>query len=331
MIASVYRRVLDIDVKPPFPRMRYSEAMDRFGNDKPDLRFDLQLKNLSTAFAGTSFKVFAEILARGESIYGINVTGDHTLSRRELDELTELVKTRYSMGLAWVKVGDAGWQGPIAKHLGDNERNAASTIANLRQGDTLLMVGGPAEQVRPVLGEIRLQLGTKFGLDKSDELKFLWITDFPLFDFSADDKRLVSVNHPFTAPHPEDLAMLEASPLKARALAYDMVLNGQELGGGSIRIHSRELQLKVFELLGLSREEAIDRFGFLLDALKYGAPPHGGIAFGVDRICMMLCGTDSLRDVIAFPKTQKAVDPMSGAPSEVDARQLKELSIKVTS
>src|SRR6266403_978058 len=181
MIASVYRRVLDIDVKPPYPRMRYDEAIDRFGNDKPDLRFDLELKNLSAAFAGTQFKVFAEIIARGESIYGINVTGDHTLSRRELDELTETVKTRYSMGLAWAKVGDAGWQGPIAKHLSDSERDAAATIANLKQGDTLLMVGGPAEQVRPVLGEIRLQLGAKFELDKSDELKFLWVVDFPLF------------------------------------------------------------------------------------------------------------------------------------------------------
>ena len=331
MIASIYRCVLDIDVKPPFPRMQYADAMDRFGNDKPDLRFGLELKNLTAAFAGTSFKVFAEIIARGEAIYGINVTGDHTLSRRELDELTESVKSRYSMGLAWVKVGDAGWQGPIGKYLSDAERSAAAEIASLKQGDTLLMVGGPAEVVRPMLGEIRLQLGAKFGLDKSDELRFLWIVDFPLFDYSADEKRMVSVNHPFTAPHPDDLAMLGSAPLKARALAYDMVLNGQELGGGSIRIHSRELQLKVFELLGLSREEAIDRFGFLLDALKYGAPPHGGIAFGVDRICMMLCGTDSLRDVIAFPKTQKAVDPMSGAPSEVDARQLKELSIKVTS
>ena len=331
MIASIYRCVLDIDVKPPFPRMQYADAMDRFGNDKPDLRFGLELKNLTAAFAGTSFKVFAEIIARGEAIYGINVTGDHTLSRRELDELTESVKSRYSMGLAWVKVGDAGWQGPIGKYLSDAERSAAAEIASLKQGDTLLMVGGPAEVVRPMLGEIRLQLGAKFGLDKCDELKFLWIVDFPLFDYSAEDKRLLSVTHPFTAPHPDDLAMLGSAPLKARALAYDMVLNGQELGGGSIRIHSRELQLKVFELLGLSREEAMDRFGFLLDALKYGAPPHGGIAFGVDRICMMLCGTDSLRDVIAFPKTQKAVDPMSGAPSEVDARQLKELSIKVTS
>jgi aspartyl-tRNA synthetase len=235
------------------------------------------------------------------------------------------------MGLAWIKVGETGWQGPIAKYLSDNERAAATATSALKTGDTLLMVAGPPDKVRPVLGDIRLQLATKFGLDKSDELKFLWVVDFPMFDYSVDDKRMVSVNHPFTAPNPEDLAILESAPLKARALAYDMVLNGQELGGGSIRIHSRELQLKVFELLGLTREEATDRFGFLLDALKYGAPPHGGIAFGVDRICMMVCGTDSLRDVIAFPKTQKAVDPMSGAPSEVDPRQLKELSIKVTS
>jgi aspartyl-tRNA synthetase len=331
MIASVYQSVLGIDVKPPFPRMPYSEAIERFGIDKPDTRFAMELKNLTAAFAGTSFKVFAEILARGESVYGINVTGDHPLTRRELDELTESVKSRYAMGLAWIKVGEGGWQGPIAKYLSDAERAAATATAELKTGDVLLMVAGPPDKVRPVLGDIRLQLATKFGLDKSDELKFLWVVDFPMFDYSAEDKRMVSVNHPFTAPNPDDLAMLKSAPLKARALAYDMVLNGQELGGGSIRIHSRELQLKVFELLGLTREEAIDRFGFLLDALKYGAPPHGGIAFGVDRICMMLCGTDSLRDVIAFPKTQKAVDPMSGAPSEVDPRQLKELSIKVTS
>jgi aspartyl-tRNA synthetase len=332
MIASVYRSVLAVDVKPPFPRMPYSEAIERFGIDKPDTRFAMELKNLTAAFAGTSFKVFAEILARGESVYGINVTTDHTLSRRELDELTESVKSRHAMGLAWIKVGEGGaWQGPIAKYLSDAERAAATATSELKTGDTLLMVAGPPDKVRPVLGDIRLQLAAKFGLDKSDELKFLWVVDFPLFEYSADEKRLVAVNHPFSAPNPDDLAMLYSAPLKARALHYDMVLNGQELGGGSIRIHSRELQLKVFELLGFTREEAVDRFGFLLDALKYGAPPHGGIAFGVDRICMMLCGTDSLRDVIAFPKTQKAVDPMSGAPSEVDPRQLKELSIKVTS
>jgi aspartyl-tRNA synthetase len=331
MIAAVYRRVLDVEVRPPFVRIAYADAMDRFGSDKPDLRFGMELNNLSAAFAGTQFKVFAEVLARGEAIYGINLPGAHQLSRRELDEITEAVRTRYGAGLAWVKVGEAGWQGPIAKYLSDAERERAAGTARLVHGDTLLMVAGAAAKVRPILGDLRLQLGDKLGLRKEGDLKFLWVVDFPLFDYSEEDKRLVSVNHPFTAPHPDDLAMLDGEPLRARALAYDMVLNGEELGGGSIRVHSRELQLKLFSLLGMSREDALDRFGFLCDALGFGAPPHGGIAFGVDRICMMLCGTDSLRDVIAFPKTQKAVDLMSGAPSVVDPRQLRELLIRVTS
>jgi aspartyl-tRNA synthetase len=330
MIAAVYRRVLDIDVRPPFIRIPYADAIDRFGIDKPDMRFGMELKNLTAAFAGTQFKVFAQVLEDGGAIYGINLPGAHQLSRREIDEMTEAVRTRYGMGLAWAKVGEAGWQGPIAKYLGDAERERATGEAGLVHGDTLLMVAGAAAKVRPILGDLRLQLGDKFGLRKEGALKFLWVVDFPLFDYSEEDKRLVSVNHPFTAPHPDDLAMLDGEPLRARALAYDMVLNGEELGGGSIRVHSRELQLKLFALLGMSREDALDRFGFLCDALSYGAPPHGGIAFGVDRLCMMLCGTDSLRDVIAFPKTQKAVDPMSGAPSEVDPRQLRELAIKVT-
>ena len=330
MVAAAYQRVQGVDIKPPFIRMPYAEAMDRFGIDKPDMRFGLELKNLSAAFAGTSFKVFADILARGEAVYGINLPAEHQLSRRELDEMTDAVKTRHGMGLAWVKIGDSAWQGPIAKYLSDEERARVTAAASLKTGDTLLMVAGNPKKVCPVLGEIRLQLGARFGLDKSSDLKFLWIVDFPLFDYSEEDKRMVSVNHPFTAPNPEDMAMLDTAPLNARALAYDMVLNGQELGGGSIRIHSRELQLKALEILGFNREEALDRFGFLVEALTYGAPPHGGCAFGVDRLCMMLCGTDSLRDVLAFPKTGKAVDPMSGAPSEVDPRQLKELAIKVT-
>ncbi|HEY6417722.1 MAG TPA: aspartate--tRNA ligase [Candidatus Binataceae bacterium] len=331
MIAAVYHNVLGVEVGPPFIKMPYAEAMERFGIDKPDLRFGLELRNLTDSFAGTSFKVFAEILGRGDGIYGIAVPGAHQLSRRELDETTEALRSRHGLGLAWAKVGEGAWQGPIAKHLGEAERARAAAAAQLGAGDTLLMVAGAPAKVRPVLGELRLQLADKFQLRESGALEFLWIVDFPLFEFSEEDRRLVSVNHPFTSPHPDDLALLEAEPLKARAIAYDMVLNGQELGGGSIRIHSRELQLRVFELLGITREEAMDRFGFLVDALGYGAPPHGGCAFGLDRICMMLCGTDSLRDVIAFPKTQKAVDPMSGAPSEVSARQLKELSIKVIS
>ncbi|HUY26548.1 MAG TPA: aspartate--tRNA ligase [Candidatus Binataceae bacterium] len=331
MIAAAYQRVLGVDIKPPFIRMPYAEAMQRFGSDKPDLRFGLEIRNLTAAFAGTSFKVFAEVIAHGGAVYAINLPGAHQLSRRELDEIIETVRTRYSMGLAWIKAQDAAWQGPIAKFLSDAERAGAAAIAKLAPGDTMFMMAGTPAKVLPVLGDLRLQLGAKFALANRDDLKFLWIVDFPLFDFSEPDQRLVSVNHPFTAPHPDDLRMLDSAPLSARAIAYDMVLNGQELGGGSIRIHSRELQLKVFKLLGLSREEALERFGFLVEALGYGAPPHGGCAFGVDRLCMMLCGTDSLRDVIAFPKTQKAVDPMSGAPSEVDPRQLRELSIKVTS
>jgi aspartyl-tRNA synthetase len=204
-------------------------------------------------------------------------------------------------------------------------------VMALTQGDTLLMIAGQPDKVRPLMGDLRLQLAAKFNLRPTDQLRFLWVVDFPLFEYSDEEKRLVAVHHPFTAPNPDDLGLLDSNPTAVRALAYDLVLNGQEMGGGSIRIHDPEFQLKIFSLLGINREEALDKFGFLLDALGYGAPPHGGIAFGVDRMAMMVCGTDSLRDVMAFPKTQKAVDLMSGAPSEVDSRQLRELSIKVAS
>jgi aspartyl-tRNA synthetase len=331
MMAEIYRRVLGVELNPPFLRLSHAEAIERFGIDKPDMRFAMELKNLSAAFAGTQFKVFAEVLGRGESIYGIALEGSHQLSRRELDEMTESVRSRYGLGLAWAKVASDGWQGPIARHLGEAERARAAEAAGLAAGDTLLMVAGEAARVRPILGDLRLQLGGKFKLRDTGELKFLWVVEFPLLEYNQEERRIVSVNHPFTAPYPDDLDLLDSAPLKARALAYDMVLNGEELGGGSIRIHNPELQLKVFELLGFPRDDALRKFGFLIEALGYGAPPHGGIAFGVDRIAMLLCGTDSLRDVMAFPKTQKAVDPMSGAPSEVDARQLRELSIKVIS
>ncbi len=329
MLASVWRRVAGIEVPLPFPRLKYADAIERFGSDKPDLRFDLELKRLDEAFAGTGFKVFSEALARGESIYGIRVPADLQLSRRELDEITEGLKARQGLGLAWVRTGDAGWQGPIAKFIDDGARAGCARIAGLQAGDSLLMVAGRPAKVCPTMGELRLQLGDKFGLRSNDELRFLWVLEFPLFEHSEQEGRLVSVNHPFTAPNPDDLGLLATRPLEARALAYDVVLNGEEMGGGSIRIHHPELQMKVFELLGFSPQEATDKFGFLLEALSYGAPPHGGIALGVDRLTMMLCHTDSLRDVMAFPKTQRAVDLMTGAPSEVDPRQLRELSIKV--
>ena len=329
MMASIYTYALGVKIETPFPRISYEEAADRFGSDKPDLRFGLELKNLTAAFAGTAFKVFADVIARGEAIYALTLPAEHQLSRRELDEMAETLRNSHSLGLAWVKLTEAGWQGPIAKFVSDDERKRANMAAGAASGDTVLFVAGPRAKVRTVMGDLRLQIGTRFNLRETDTLRFLWVVDFPLFDYSEEDKRLVSVNHPFTAPHPDDLGLLASEPLKARALAYDMVLNGQEMGGGSIRIHNTELQLRVFELLGIKRDEALNKFGFLLDALSYGAPPHGGIAFGVDRIAMMVCGTDSLRDVMAFPKTQKAIDPMSGAPSEVDDRQLRDLSIKV--
>jgi aspartyl-tRNA synthetase len=329
MLAAVYRDVAGTGIATPFARLKYAEAMDRFGSDKPDMRFDLELKRLDEAFAATGFKVFAEALARGESIYGIRVPADMQLARRELDEMAETLRTRQGLGLAWAKIAEGGWQGPIAKFVDDAAREHCARIAELGPGDTLLMVAGRSAKVRPIMGEQRLQLGDRFGLRKGEELRFLWVTEFPLFEYSEQERRLVSVNHPFTAPHPDDLEFLSSDPLKTRALAYDVVLNGEELGGGSIRIHNAELQVKALELLGITREEAVEKFGFLLEALSYGAPPHGGIALGVDRIAMMLCQTDSLRDVIAFPKTQRAVDLMTGAPTDVDPRQLRELFIKV--
>ncbi len=329
MMASIYQYAASVEIKRPFLKMRYEDAMERYGSDKPDLRFGLEMKNLSAAFAGTQFKVFAETLARGDEIYGLVLPAACQLSRRELDEMAEGLRSRQALGLAWVKIAADAWQGPIAKFIAAGERDRVVQIATSAEGDTLLMIAGARGKVRPALGDLRLKLGARFNLIDQTALKFLWIVDFPLFDFSEEEKRLVSVNHPFTAPHTEDMGLLDSEPLKARALAYDMVLNGQEMGGGSIRIHNAELQLRIFELLGIGRAEAAAKFGFLLDALSFGAPPHGGIAFGVDRIAMMVCGADSLRDVMAFPKTQKAVDPMSGAPSEVDPRQLRELSIKV--
>jgi aspartyl-tRNA synthetase len=329
MIASIYEYALGITISRPFPQMSYEDAMERFGSDKPDLRLGLEIKNLTTAFAGTSFKVFADVLGRGESIYGLALPAEYQLSRRELDEMAEAIRSQQGLGLAWAKLADGNWQGPVGRHIGEPERMRAAEMAVLGQGDTLLMVAGERAKIRPLMGDLRLQLAAKFNLRRPDELRFLWVVDFPLFEYSDEEGRLVSVHHPFTAPHPDDLELLDSSPLAARALAYDMVLNGQEMGGGSIRIHDPQFQLKVFGLLGIGREEALSKFGFLLDALGYGAPPHGGIAFGVDRMAMMVCESDSLRDVMAFPKTQKAVDLMSGAPSEVDARQLRELSIKV--
>jgi aspartyl-tRNA synthetase len=329
MIASIYRRAAGIELNLPFVRLSYADAMERFGSDKPDMRFGMELRNLTEAFVDTELRIFAEALARGDSIYCIVVPGEHQLVRREIDQMVDGLKARQGLGLGWVKAANDGWQGPFARHLEEDVKRRIYGAAGLKGGETLLISAGAPGKIRPALGEIRLELGDRFGLRDKNALSFLWIRDFPLFEYSEEEKRLVSVNHPFTAPNPEDIDKLDSDPLSVRALAYDMVLNGEELGGGSIRIHNAALQLKVFEKLGIPNDEARNKFGFLLDALGYGAPPHGGIAFGVERIVMLLCGTDSIRDVMAFPKTQKAVDLMSGAPSEVSLAQLRELAIKV--
>ncbi len=330
MIASIYRHALGVELPLPFTRMKYDDVFARYGTDKPDLRFGLEILELSQPFAGTGFRIFAESLSRGETIHGIRLPANFALSRRELDEMTESLRLRNGLGLAWVRASAGGWQGPIAKFVAADEGARVAEAAGICEGDLLLMVAGERSRVLPVMGDLRLQLGTRFGLRESDARCFLWVSDFPLLEYNAEERRMVPVNHPFTAPHPEDLERLNSDPLSVRALSYDLVLNGEEIGGGSIRIHNRELQLRIFELLGFTREQAEEKFGFLLEAFGYGAPPHGGIAFGVERISMMLCNTDSIRDVMAFPKTQKAVDLMSGAPSDVSQVQLDELSIRVT-
>jgi len=329
MFARIYREVLGVTLNLPFPRLTYEEAMERFGADKPDTRFEMELKNLTAAFANTEFNVIRRALAQGGAVYGLKLSGEFQPTRRELDELAAQTHLRFGLGLSWAKVASSEWQGPIAKHIGHLERRAAALALGLETGDTLFLIAGPQDKVRPALGDVRLQLGARYLRPRRDLLRFLWVVNFPLFEYNEQEKRLNSVNHPFTAPCPEEIEALERDPLSVRSLSYDVVLNGEELGGGSIRIHNADLQLKVFELLGLSREQAVAKFGFLLEALSYGAPPHGGIALGLDRIAMLICGTDSLRDVMAFPKTQRAVDLMSGAPAEVDPAQLKELSVKV--
>jgi aspartyl-tRNA synthetase len=330
LVASIWKEAGGIELALPFPRMSYKEAMDRYGLDAPDTRFELELKEVTEVFRKTSFKVFADTIGRGGIIKAINVKGKSDLSRSELDELTQFVAIYGAKGLAWIKVQENEWQSPIVKFFSDEEKEGLKKTLGMEAGDLVLFVADKPKIVNDALGNLRENLGAKLKLIDENKLRFLWIVDFPLFEYDEAEKRHVAIHHPFTSPKPADLPFLDSEPLKARANAYDLVLNGNEIGGGSIRIHSMEVQKKVFNLLGISEPEAHEKFGFLLEALSFGAPPHGGIAFGLDRITMLLTGTESIRDVIAFPKTQKAVDPMTEAPSEVAAKQLLELGIKVS-
>jgi len=329
LMAHLFDKVLGIKLKTPFPVLSYDEAMDRYGLDKPDIRFGLELRDLSKILSGSTFKVFQEALSGGGIIKAINVKGGATFSRKEIDDLTRFVYDYGAKGLISARVGKGEWQSAIQRSITDEERKAIERVMEASEGDLLLFIAGSSKVVNQSLANLRLHLGKRLGLIPEEEYRFVWILDFPLLEYDETEKRYVAVHHPFTAPQDEDIPKLKNCPAEVKAKAYDLVLNGSEIGGGSIRNHIKEVQSLLFEKLGMDEKEAKDRFGFLLEALEYGTPPHGGIAFGFDRLAMILSHSESIRDVIAFPKTQKGTCLMTDAPSKVDGKQLDELWIRL--
>jgi aspartyl-tRNA synthetase len=330
VIAEVFRKCISVEIPRPFPRLLYPEALLRYGNDKPDLRFGLEIADLSDLAAQTEFQVFRSTVEAGGKVRGLNATSAaEKFSRKGLDELGEQVKRSGAKGLAWIKVEAEKFTSPIEKFLPQGVQQGLRERLAAKAGDLLLLVADKEDVVCQALGNLRLHLANTLKLIDPEKLdyKVAWVIDFPSFVFDEEEKRWAANHHPFTAPMDEDLAKLESGPGSVRAKAYDLVINGYEIGGGSIRIHNPEVQQRVFSVLGMSPEQARNRFGFLLDALRYGAPPHGGIALGLDRLSMMLARTANIRDTIAFPKNQKARDLMTGAPAAVDAKQLKELGL----
>ncbi len=329
LVASMWQSGCNIKLTTPFPRITYEEAIAKYGLDAPDVRFGLPLVEIGDIFASTQFKVFQDVLAKGGMIKAINVEQKADFSRSEIDEFTKFVSIYGAKGLAYIKVLENEWQSPIVKFFTETEKAALKERLHMKVGDLVFFVADKPKVVNESLGRLRKHLAEKLGLIHPNELSFVWVVDFPMFEYDEKEKRFMALHHPFTSPKPEFAHLLASEPLKVKANAYDLVLNGSEIGGGSIRIHDQEMQSKVFNLLGISEAEAKLKFGFLLEALQYGAPPHGGIAFGLDRIIMIMTGAGSIRDVIAFPKTQKATCLLTDAPNDVDSSQLLELSLRV--
>ncbi len=325
LIARVFHDSLGVDIPLPLKRMTYDEAMRDYGSDKPDTRFDLKLKDVTSVVRGSAFKLFAS----AKLVKAMRVPGGAAMTRKEIDELTDFVRGFGAQGLAWIKIHENDWQSPIAKFLSPEERSGIAEICGLQVGDIVFFQAGEPGLVNNALGSLRVRLGNQLGRIPENTWNLLWVTDFPLFEYSEEEKRWVACHHPFTAAQEESYGIMLSDPEKAKARAYDMVLNGNEIGGGSIRIHNPADQTRMFEGLGFTEESAKERFGYFIQALDYGTPPHGGIAFGLDRIVMLLAGAASIRDVIAFPKNQKASCLLTEAPSPVESKQLRELGIRL--
>ncbi len=330
LMKEIFKKVKNIDIKTPLPRLTFDEAMEKYGSDKPDLRFGLEMVTLNEVVKDSEFRVFKDTIEKGGIVTSLLAKGCGDFTRNQLDVLTAFVKKLGAGGLIWMRVKDNTLEAPIAKFLTDSEKQGIINTLNAGNGDLIFIISGKKLKALSIMGALRLEMARRLNLINNDEKpNLLWVTDFPLFEWDDETQRYYAMHHPFTSPKLEDVDKLETGPDKVRARAYDLVLNGNEIAGGSIRIHDSSLQSKMFNALGISEEEAVEKFGFLLEAFKYGAPPHGGIAFGLDRMVMLLTGNSSIRDVIAFPKTTSGISLMDGAPSPVSNEQLRELHIKI--